>query len=300
MKQGLIWSAILLLIGSCWGMSIPFTKLAVSTGHAPLGLIFWQLTIGVIIMSLIALIRGIRLPLTRKTVFFCGFVALAGTILPNSVSYVAAAKLPGGIMAIAISMVPIFAMPIALALGLEQLSPKRISGVVLGAVAILVLMLPSTDLPGANASLYVLLALIAPFCYAAEDNFVAIKGSAGLDPMQVILGASVIGLILVTPMVAATNSWVDLTQRWSIAEWSLIGTSVLHTFAYTSFIWLISRAGPVYASMVAYIVTGTGVLWSMLILDERYTGPVWIALALMLIAMTLVRPKETHETSAES
>ena len=41
-------------------------------------------------------------------------------------------------------------------------------------------------------------------------------------------------------------------------------------------------AGSVFASQIAYLVTGFGVVWSMLLLGERYSAPVWAAFALML------------------
>ncbi|MCP4818147.1 MAG: EamA/RhaT family transporter, partial [Shimia sp.] len=39
------WFGILLAIGAGWGLTQPLTKIAVSEGYEPLGLIFWQLAI---------------------------------------------------------------------------------------------------------------------------------------------------------------------------------------------------------------------------------------------------------------
>jgi drug/metabolite transporter (DMT)-like permease len=57
---------------------------------------------------------------------------------------------------------------------------------------------------------------------------------------------------------------------------------------------LLTRSGAVFASQTAYLVTRFGILWSMLILGERYSGLVWIALVLMLAGLTLVRPALTR------
>lgn len=298
MMKSIFWVAALLLIGAAWGLSIPLTKIAVSTGHQPLGLIFWQLVVAVLALGSISILRGSRLRLTRPMLLFCGIIAVLGTILPNSFSYVAAANLPAGIMAIVISLVPIFALPIATALKIEHPSFIRLIGVLLGAAAIIVLLAPSTALPGASASFFVMIALIAPLCYAIEDNFVSLKGTNGLDPMQVILGASLIGVVLAAPLALGFGQWIDITQPWTAAEYALLGSALLHAFAYTGYIWLIGHTGPVFSAMVAYIVTGSGVLWSMLLLGESYSGPVWLAFGLMIVAMTLVRPK--HEAAKHS
>ena len=44
------------------------------------------------------------------------------------------------------------------------------------------------------------------------------------------------------------------------------------------------------ASQIAYLVTGFGVLWSMVLLGERYSLWVWAAFALMLLGVALVQP----------
>ena len=46
-----------------------------------------------------------------------------------------------------------------------------------------------------------------------------------------------------------------------------------------------------FASQIAYVVTGSGVALGMLIYDERHSPWVWAALALMFAGLALVRPK---------
>tara|TARA_B100000780_G_C20935323_1_gene372915 strand:- start:358 stop:552 length:195 start_codon:yes stop_codon:yes gene_type:complete len=46
--------AWLMVLGGVWGTTIVITKHVVSTGHQPLGLIFWQLAMGAILLSIIA------------------------------------------------------------------------------------------------------------------------------------------------------------------------------------------------------------------------------------------------------
>ncbi len=69
------------------------------------------------------------------------------------------------------------------------------------------------------------------------------------------------------------------------------GLSLIHAAVYTGYVWLVSQAGAVFAAQVAYLVTGSGVLWSMALLGERYSGWVWAALLLILAGMFLVQPR---------
>ena len=77
-----------------------------------------------------------------------------------------------------------------------------------------------------------------------------------------------------------------------IAEQAVLASYGLHIFAYFGFVWLIARAGPVFASQVGYVVTGVGVGLGMAFYGERHSLWIWLALALMMIGLTLVRPKE--------
>ena len=54
---------------------------------------------------------------------------------------------------------------------------------------------------------------------------------------------------------------------------------------------MVARAGAVFAAQVAYLVTGFGILWAMLLLAERYSGWVWLALGLMFAGLFLVQPR---------
>ncbi len=188
-----------------------------------------------------------------------------------------------------------FALPIAILLKLEKFEWRRAVGILLGLCAILLLVGPSTSLPDPAKAAFVLLACLAPLCYGIEDNFVAKFTLRGLTPVQAILGASLVGFILVTPAMIQTGQWISLNRVWGPAEWAILGMSVLHGFAYTGYVWLVARAGPVFAAQVAYLVTGFGVLWSILLLNESYSTWVWLALILMLAGLFLVQPKgEDH------
>ena len=53
-----------------------------------------------------------------------------------------------------------------------------------------------------------------------------------------------------------------------------------------------NRAGPVFASQTAYVVTLSGVLWGMAIFSEAHSLWIWLSLLLMMVGLTLVRPRK--------
>ncbi|MEM9010400.1 MAG: DMT family transporter [Pseudomonadota bacterium] len=282
----------LLGIGLAWGASIPAIKVATSTGHGPLGLVFWQLAISVLVLGLVIVARGGSLRLRRADLAFFLVIGAIGTVVPNFFSYTAARELPAGVMAIVIAMVPIFAFPIALLLRIERWEVGRILGLLLGAAAVTAIAAPEASLPDAGATFFVFFALIGPLCYGVEGNYLAIRGERGLDPVKVLFGGSILGLALATPLVLATGQWVPVpTGAWTDADRAVVVVGLLHALAYAGYVWLVAQAGPVFAAQVSYLVTGAGVLWSMLLLGERYSLWVWAALILILLAMALVQPR---------
>lgn len=288
---------LLFFTGAVWGLTIPVTKIAVSTGYQPLGLIFWQLLISIVALGGLTLIKGRSLGLSFARLRFFAVIGLLGTIVPNGFSYTAAAQLPAGIMAIMIAMVPMFSLPIAAMAGLERLQAHRVMGVLLGAIAVVLIVAPSTSLPEPGQAFYVLLALIPPICYGLEGNYIAWRGTSGLDPVQVLFGASLVALVLVTPMAVYSGQFIDLRIAWGASEIAILGIGLLHAVAYSLYIWLVGKAGAVFSSQVSYLVTGTGVAWSILILSESYSNWVWAALVIMLAGLALVQPRQVEQTT---
>lgn len=283
-------SLVLLVLGAGWGLTMPLTKIAVSQGYMPFGMIFWQLVLGALGLGAYRLAARKPLALHRNLLWFFLLIAALGTVLPSSFSYRAAANLPAGVMAVIVSLVPIVAFPVAMSLGMDRFRWVRMLGLVTGLAGVVLLVGPDS-LPEPDMVLWIPVALIAPCFYAFEGNIVAKWGTHGLGAGHVLFGASVVGAILVLPMALATGQFIDPFVPWGAPEWSLVALSLIHAAVYTGYVWLVSQAGAVFAAQVAYLVTGSGVLWSMALLGERYSGWVWTALLLILAGMFLVQPR---------
>jgi drug/metabolite transporter (DMT)-like permease len=281
----------LAILGCAWGLTTPLLRIAVSTGHPPLGLLLWQQVFMVAILGLVMLVGRVRLPDPRPHLDLFVAVALLGSVLPGYFAFLTAAELPAGVRAIILAIVPMFALPIALIAGFERPKAGRLVGVLLGAVAIALIVQPGAGLPAGVGLGLVLLALISPLSYGCEANYLAWRGSRGLHPLQMMIGASVAGAILSLPLVVATGQSVDLLRPWGAPEWALLAAAVLNAGAYTGYVWLVGQAGSVFASQVAYIVTATGVLWSKALLGETYSAAVWTAFVLMIVGLALVQPR---------
>ena len=290
-RDTIFFTGVLIILGAGWGITIPLTKIAVSTGFGHYGLIFWQLAIGSVLMASLSALRGKGLPVNRTSLRVFAVVALIGTLIPNTASFQAAVHVPAGILSILLSMIPMFAFPVALVMGLDRFSWRRFAGLGVGLTGVFVIVMPGASGALNTPVFWICVALIAGLCYAMEGNIVAKWGTAGLDAIQVLFGASVLGAVAILPVTVVTGQFIPPRDLLGSAGYALIMASVAHTLVYAGYVWLVGRAGPVFTVQVSYLVTGFGILWAKAILNEAYPPAVWAALALMFLGMYLVQPR---------
>ncbi|MFA8441493.1 DMT family transporter [Yoonia sp.] len=284
-------TGFLLLLGCGWGLTQPLIKITVTAGYQPFGLIFWQMLIGATLLSALRWQQLGRMPFTAQTCAVWLMIATIGTLIPSATSFRAAFHLPSGIMSIVIATIPMMAFPIALALGNDRFSMRRLAGLCFGLIGVGLIALPEASLPERAMIAFLPLALIAPFCYACEGNIVARWGTAGLDPFQVLFGASAIGTVIALPLAVGSGQFFIPQAPFILADFTLLLSSIVHVLVYAGYVWLIARAGSVFAGQVSYIVTGSGVFWAMLLLGETYSLWVWLALGFMGLGLSLVQPR---------
>ena len=288
---------ILLIVGVSWGLTAPLSKIAVSTGHHYLGLLIWQIIIMILSLGLIQIFRKKKLPLNLNCFWRYVVVALLGTILPNSIMYKAYFHLQSGIMSILVSIVPMIAFLLVLVLQMEKFEIRRFLGVLFGIFAIILIVFPKLDLGYLGEVGWILLALLSPLCYAIEGVWINKIGIAKLDPIEVILGASILGFFILMPIVALNGYWITPYRVWGPAEFAITSSSLIHSIIYISYIWLIGKAGVIFASQVSYIYTASGIGFSIILLGEGYSLFVWAAVILMLMGLMMVRPSRRSSLS---
>jgi len=195
-------------------------------------------------------------------------------------------------------------MVMALGIRLEKFSWKRVFGVMIGFAAMVMIAAPQTSLPDPTKAIFVLVAIIAPLCYGIETNLIAAKTPEETDATSTLFMASVLGLLIAVPLASTSGQWVNITDEWDIAIYALIAASIIHSITYVGYIWLVGFGGPVFGVQVAYPVTISGVVLSILFLNEGYSAWIWGALALVILGLMLVQPnlselEESTETNTE-
>jgi drug/metabolite transporter (DMT)-like permease len=245
-----------------------------------------------IFLSIYQMLRGRQVRFAPRHLFVYAMIAILGTIIPNSASYRAAVHLDASMMSVLVATVPLFALPIAIALGRDSFSWMRTLGILIGFLGIVILVDPWSALGQGVMLGFVLLYLVAPLFYAIEGNYVDRYGTADLGPIETLAGASIIGAILSLGLALGTGQFISPFIPIGPAERALVISSLVHGVVYATYVWMVRAAGAVFTAQVSYLVTGFGVVWAFLILQEVPGSQLWIAMVLIFLGMFLVSPRD--------
>ena len=281
----------LLCCGGIWGLTPSLARLATAQGADPLGLALWQGVLGGLVLIAVSFLRGRRLPLGRAHLKFYVMCGNAGTLVPNVVMFSAAPHITVGAMSMIISMVPLSAYLQSLLVRIDRPSLGRLLGIVLGAAAMALLVIPGDDSASGSAAMWIMIAMIIPFSFGFESVFVALRRPPDTDSITLVGGMLFTGGIVLVPVVLLTGTAVPLYPPWGPVEWATVGMVLCNLLSYSLFLYLITLSGPVFATQSAYFVTLFGILWGILIFSEQHPVWFWAALGLLFVGMALVKER---------
>ncbi len=293
----LYFAMILIFIGVLWGLSFSISKIAVSSNDNPMAILFYQNIISFIFLLIFYFFKFKKFKISIKILNFFLLISLTGVVIPGTLFYIAASKVPAGILSLSVAFVPMLTYVCSLFLKIETFSLTRISGVMLGFIAILLLVGPPDSFADRSILPWVLLAMICPICYTFENVFIDVKKPKEINSIILALGSSFITILLLAPVIFYFKLFIDFNYPFQKIELSIIALGFITAVAYTFFIYLISNAGAVFASNVGYIVTISGVIWGIILFKEIHSHWVWLSLITMIMGLSLVSPRSRNPNS---
>jgi drug/metabolite transporter (DMT)-like permease len=279
-------------VGITWGVTFSLARIAAEAGAHPIGLAFWQAAGGALVLLPVCLYRKVLPRINWQNCKRYMVIALAGTAVPGTFLFYAASRVPSGILAITVSLVPMLTYVFALILGIDKYANRRFVGIMLGFGAILLLSLPESSLPDPGMVKWMLLALLASVFYTIENIYVDISIPQGTDLVALLAGGLCVAALLLAPIAFSQSAFVTPQYPFTEVEWAIIAMAFVSSTAYALFFYIVKKSGAVFASLVGYVITLAGVFWGMLFFGESHSIWVWAALATMLVGMAMVTPRE--------
>lgn len=288
---------LLLLLASFWGPSFLFIKIAV-VEIPPIMLAALRIGTGALVLNLILAFTKHKLPISVslwKKIFIAGFFAQG---LPFILMNWGEQYVDSSLASVLNGLVPIFT--ILLAHGMtadERLNARKVQGVVLGFVGLIILILPSL-FDGVKGSLGGLIGItLAAISYSI--GFVYIRKHLINLPSFTAPAAQLLSVcIYLVPISFIVYPNFDLTAIGSSALFSTLILGIIGTaIAFVVYFKLIEQSSAGYASLVTYIMPVYGVILGSVFLDEQIS--IWILVGAGLILWGIRTTKKPISTKSK-
>ena len=288
---------ILIILGLGWGLSFTLGKIAITAGGTPIGLTFWQSLFSGLILLAYVFFRHGKIIIPKIMFLPIVIITFLSVVIPNISFYACIEHLDAGVLSISVSVIPLFTYLIAMGLRMDKFKVRRVIGLITGFCALLILILPENSLPDKRDIPWVLLALNCALCYALENIYIDRLALQNFGPIRLVCAVSFVSAIITFFLSLVMDQFFILQPTNLYLFISTLGLGFISATAYSIFIYLIGRAGSVFSSQVGYLVTFFGVVWGIIILGESHSVFVWISLAMIMMGIFLVQPKQTSEST---
>jgi len=279
------WS-LLGVLSVLWGGSFFFAAVSLQE-LPPLTIVFLRVALAAIILLPVLWIYRIRVPtgLAGWQPFFA--LALLNNVLPFSLIVIGQTYIPSGLASVLNATTPLFTVLVMAAAGDEKLHARRVAGVIVGLIGVIILHGQSLDFD-AGQSVGILLCLTAAFSYGLAALYARRKllDSPPLATAAFQLMAS--SLVMAVVAAAIERPWQRPVP--TVATWlAIVGSAALSTaLAYIIFFRILRRAGSTNVMLVTLLIPVTAILLGVLVLGEAISlreivGAVVIGSALLII-----------------
>ena len=279
---------LMLSLGALWGSITAMAKFVAMADVPALGYAFWQTSGAGVLLLLVCLARGKLPPMSRAHIIHYIVIGAVGSAIPTTNLFYALSNLSTGIVALVITTVPLFTYLLSLSVRLEGFDWRRATGIGLGLAGTLLVLLPAGSLPSPEMIPFVLLAFISPFFYSLNSVYAMKFHPPEMDSMHAATGMMVASSLMLLPASLATGTFHPLWRSFDLVDGLILVHMVLAALTFHMYFVLLRRAGPVYFSQVAFVVTLVAVGWGVVLFDERHSLWIWAALALVFAGVALV------------
>ena len=287
---------ILLVIaaGAAFGMTPALGRMAMAMEASPLGLVVWANIVSALFCFCVAAARG-RLPRLRLAhIKFLLLWAIVLGCLYRLATFVIAAHVEASMIALIGSSRGFMVFGLAALIAIERPSVRRLAGLGIGFIAVAAVIVVQGAGDRETEALWLALALVLPLLLAAHTLLMTWRPPE-LDAYATVGLMTTLSAILVAPAAQATGELFVPSLEFGRLQVIIIVLGITSAFALALALELVSLAGAVFASQMAYSQTLAGIAWGMLLLNEQLPAVAWSALALVIIGFWLVEPKRAGE-----
>ena len=262
-----------------------FTAISVSTVD-PVSVVFYRLTLGALVLSLVVYARGHLFPREWRT--WAGFLimAIVGNALPFFLISWGQQSVDSGVAGMIMAIMPLLTMIFAHYFVVnEKLNRYKLIGFALGITGVTLLLGPVFE--GGGREFWSGLAIFtAATCYAV--NSILIKRLPRFSPMVGACGVLIMASLIMLPIwmvLAPENNAISQNSMMSVI-WLGIGPTGIASIILFA---VIDRAGPTFLSTINYLIPVVAFLCGAWLLSEPVSWQHFTALGMILCGIAITR-----------
>ncbi len=299
-----------LSLAAIWGSSFLWIAIALDEGVAPLTIVALRTLFAGLLLTVVLLVRGGRLPLRWNLWKRMLLLGAINVVIPFALIAWGQQYIPSGMASILNAMVPLFTIVFAaIALADEHITAAKLGGLGVGFVGVIVLALPSVE--AASADEDAALAVVGMLAVAGAGAFYGIasvytrRRLTGMPiieqpdgsrraplPVEISLGSTVSAFLMVSVLALVFErpeggllALPESSLGWIGLVWlGALGTGL----AYLLYFRILERWGATRSTLVTYLIPVVAIALGFIVLGERLLIQELVGAVLIIGGVVLV------------
>lgn len=278
---------LLIGLGVVWGTAFLSMNIALE-GLGPLWVATGRIALAAIVLVVGGWLvgQGLNTMPSLRAWVYAVLVGVGALALPFTLLAWGQQHVPSAFAGVAMGTVPLLVLPLVYIFSPEEgIGPRRIAGVALGFVGLMILIGPGAFGDGGNLAGYGRLACVgAAACYAVGS--ILTRRAPAMPPIAFATAEMVAGTVVLVPITLIVEGVPSVPAGAPLA--ALIYAAIFPT-AIAAFIRvkIITTAGSIFMSLVTYMVPIWAIIFGVSLLGESLPTTLYIALALILAGIGL-------------
>ena len=289
----------LIVLSILWGGSFFFVGVAVDALPL-LTIVILRVGLAAIALNVVVIALGQRLPTEPRVWWAFIGMGLLNNMVPFTLIVWGQSYIASGLASILNAATPLFAVVVAhLLTSDERMTARRVIGVVLGFVGVVIVIGPSV-LSGLGVNVLAQLAVLgAALSYALAGVFGRRFARWGITPLVAATGQVSASTVLLLPLAL----WVDrpwLLSASGIEVWgAIVGLALLSTaLAYILYFRILATSGATNILLVTFLIPVSAILLGALILDEKLAASHFVGVGVIGLGLAAIDgriPRRFHQ-----
>lgn len=269
-----------------WGLAFFLIAVALR-GFPPLTIVWLRLAVGAFVLYVLMRWQGGSLPMQWQWWLRFLLLSLCGNLLPFSLITWSETRITSGQAGLLMALMPLSTALLAhFYVAHEQLTQRRLLGIGLGFVGVLVLVGPEVLAQvGAGKVVAQLAVLAATFSYAV--NSVYTKRLPPINTLEVATGSLAAGTLVLLPLVLLLERPWQLSagfDAWAAAIALGVFATGLATWVYFK---VVSDCGPGFLAIINYLIPAIAFFAGILFLGESAQPHQFLGLVVIFMGIAL-------------